>query len=99
PRLTSLLFPYTTLFRSEAVVCWVLMLSGANSRVVAQNAAAKLAEIQKKLPAGIRARPLYERSDLVNHTIETAERNLFEGAVLVVDRKSTRLNSSHVSIS
>src|SRR6185436_4025902 len=31
----------------EAVVCWVLMLSGANSRLVAQQADEKLREIQK----------------------------------------------------
>jgi cobalt-zinc-cadmium resistance protein CzcA len=74
----------STVNGAEAVVCWTLMLSGANSRVVAQRAAAKLAEIQKKLPGGIYARPLYDRSELVNHTIWTAEKNLFEGAVLVV---------------
>jgi cobalt-zinc-cadmium resistance protein CzcA len=74
----------STVNGEEAVVCWTLMLSGANSRVVAQSAAAKLAEIQKKLPSGIYVRPLYERDELVNHTIWTAEKNLFEGAVLVV---------------
>src|SRR5262245_16434859 len=74
----------STVNGEEAVVCWTLMLSGANSRVVSQNAAAKLADIQKKLSAEIYVRPLYERSDLVNHTIWTAEKNLFEGAVLVV---------------
>jgi cobalt-zinc-cadmium resistance protein CzcA len=74
----------STVNGEEAVVCWTLMLSGANSRAVAQNAAAKLAEIQNKLPAGIYVRPLYNRSELVNHTIWTAEKNLFEGAILVV---------------
>src|SRR6185369_13144232 len=74
----------STVNGAEAVVCWTLMLSGANSRVVSQSAAAKLVDIQKKLPAGIYARALYERSDLVNHTIWTAEKNLFEGAALVI---------------
>src|SRR5215813_8872187 len=60
-----------------------MMLSGANSRVVAQQADAKLKEIQKKLPPGVVARGVYNRSDLVNHTIGTVEKNLFEGAVLV----------------
>ena len=37
----------------EAIVCWVLMLHGANSRLVAQRADEKLREIQKKLPEGV----------------------------------------------
>ncbi|MEY2408590.1 MAG: heavy metal efflux system protein [Verrucomicrobiota bacterium] len=73
----------STMNGEEAVVCWVLMLSGANSRLVAQHAGEKLREIQKKLPEGIVARPVYDRSELVNHTIGTVEKNLFEGAVLV----------------
>jgi cobalt-zinc-cadmium resistance protein CzcA len=73
----------STMNGEEAVVCWVLMLSGANSRLIAQHASEKLREIQKKLPEGIVARAVYDRSELVNHTIVTVEKNLFEGAVLV----------------
>jgi heavy metal efflux system protein len=73
----------STLNGEEAVVCWVLMLSGANSRLVAQHASEKLREIQKKLPESIVARAVYDRSELVNHTIATVEKNLFEGAGLV----------------
>ena len=73
----------STMNGEEAVVCWVLMLSGANSRLVAQHANEKLREIQKKLPEGVVARAVYDRSELVNHTIATVEKNLFEGAVLV----------------
>ncbi|MEX2044918.1 MAG: CusA/CzcA family heavy metal efflux RND transporter, partial [Opitutus sp.] len=68
----------------EAVVGGALMLSGANSRLVARDVAAKLDEIATKLPPGIEARPLYNRSELVNRTLHTVEKNLFEGAVLVV---------------
>ncbi|HMJ65583.1 MAG TPA: CusA/CzcA family heavy metal efflux RND transporter, partial [Candidatus Binatia bacterium] len=64
--------------------CWVLMLSGANSRVVAERASEKLREIRKKLPSNVIARTVYNRSDLVNATLSTVETNLFEGAVLVV---------------
>lgn len=74
----------STMNGDEAVVCWVLMLSGANSRLVAQQAHAKLDEIQKKLPQGIVVRAVYDRSELVNHTIGTVERNLSEGAILVI---------------
>jgi cobalt-zinc-cadmium resistance protein CzcA len=74
----------STMNGDEAIVCWVLMLSGGNSRVVAQQAAEKLNEIQKKLPEGVVVKPIYNRSDLVNHTVGTIEKNLSEGAILVV---------------
>lgn len=41
-------------------------------------------EIEKKLPSGIVVQIVYNRGDLVNRTVATVERNLFEGAVLVV---------------
>jgi heavy metal efflux system protein len=69
---------------TEAVVGGALMLAGANSRIVAREVEAKLARIQEKLPSGVVARPLYNRSDLVNRTLDTVETNLFEGALLVV---------------
>ncbi len=68
----------------EAVVGGVLMLAGANSRVVAQEVAKKLAHIQGKLPPGIEVRPIYNRSDLVNRTVHTVQMSLLEGALLVV---------------
>jgi len=68
----------------EGVVGGALMLAGDNSRLVAHNVAAKLTHIQEKLPPGLEARPLYNRSDLVNSTLRTLQKNLFEGALLVV---------------
>ena len=68
----------------EAVVAYLLMLTGENSRIVAQHAHEKLAEIQAKLPPDIELKELYNRSDLVNRTIRTVRNNLLEGAVLVI---------------
>ena len=68
----------------EAVVAYLLMLTGENSRLVAQRAHDKLAEIQARLPAGFELKELYNRSELVNRTIGTVTWNLFEGAVLVI---------------
>ena len=68
----------------EGVVGGALMLVGGNSRIVAREVAVKLAHIQEKLPLGVEVRPLYNRSDLVNRTLHTVEKNLFEGALLVV---------------
>ena len=68
----------------EALVGAAIMLVGENSRLVAVSVREKLAEIQEKLPAGVVIRALYDRSDLVNRTIHTVEKNLTEGALLVV---------------
>lgn len=67
----------------ETVTGAAIMLTGENSRRVAQAAVARLREIQQKLPPGVEIKVVYDRSDLVNATIRTVETNLFEGAVLV----------------
>jgi heavy metal efflux system protein len=69
---------------NEALVGAAIMLAGENSRLVAQGVRAKLSEIQEKLPQGVILRPLYDRSDLIGRTIATVEKNLAEGALLVV---------------
>jgi cobalt-zinc-cadmium resistance protein CzcA len=68
----------------EVVVGTVLMLTGANSRTVAQASAQRLGEIAKSLPPGVQVKVVYDRSKLVNATIKTVEKNLAEGALLVV---------------
>lgn len=68
----------------EVVLGTVFMLVGENSRAVAQRSAKQLAEIQKSLPAGIEAKPIYNRTDLVDRTIATVAKNLIEGALLVI---------------
>jgi cobalt-zinc-cadmium resistance protein CzcA len=69
---------------SEAVISTVLMLVGDNSRIVATDAAEKLTQINKTLPPDVFAEPVYNRSKLVNATIATVEKNLTEGALLVI---------------
>jgi cobalt-zinc-cadmium resistance protein CzcA len=68
----------------EALVGAAIMLAGENTRLVAQAVRAKLTEIQPKLPQGVIIRALYDRSDLVSRTLATVEKNLAEGALLVV---------------
>ena len=68
----------------ETVLATVLMLAGENSRVVAHAASARLQEAAKALPDGVIASPVYDRTDLVERAIKTVEKNLIEGALLVV---------------
>jgi cobalt-zinc-cadmium resistance protein CzcA len=60
------------------------MLVGENSRVVSQAVASRLAEAAKSLPQGVVARAVYNRTNLVERTIDTVKTNLIEGALLVI---------------
>ncbi len=68
----------------EVVLGTAFMLMGENSRIVSQAAAEKLAEINQSLPAGVVATPVYNRTTLVDKTINTVSNNLLEGAALVI---------------
>ncbi|PBS12618.1 CusA/CzcA family heavy metal efflux RND transporter [Lysobacteraceae bacterium NML93-0792] len=68
----------------EVVIGTVVMLVGANSREVSQASAAKLETANASLPEGVTARPVYDRTALVDRTIHTVAKNLIEGAILVV---------------
>ena len=68
----------------EVVLGTAHMLMGENSRTVSQAAAEKLAEINRSLPAGVVATPVYNRTTLVDKTINTVSNNLLEGAALVI---------------
>jgi cobalt-zinc-cadmium resistance protein CzcA len=68
----------------EVVLGAVFMLIGQNSRAVADSARRKLDEINRSLPPGVQALPVYDRSVLVNKAIGTVRKNLVEGALLVI---------------
>ncbi|MDP1541930.1 MAG: CusA/CzcA family heavy metal efflux RND transporter [Polycyclovorans sp.] len=68
----------------EVVLGTVFMLVGENSREVSRAVAAKLQDAQSSLPPGITANVVYDRTTLVNKTLETVTRNLVEGAILVI---------------
>lgn len=68
----------------EVVLGTAHMLIGENSRLVSQAAARKLEEINRNLPEGIVATPVYDRTTLVEKTIHTVATNLLEGAALVI---------------
>lgn len=68
----------------EIVLGTVMMLMGENSRDVAQRVADKLADVSKTLPKGVVVKTVYDRTALVDRTIQTVEKNLLEGALLVI---------------
>ncbi len=68
----------------EAVLSTVFMLIGENSREVAAATALMLEEVKTSLPNGIFVTPVYDRTGLVDKTLETVQKNLLEGALLVI---------------
>jgi cobalt-zinc-cadmium resistance protein CzcA len=68
----------------EAVLGQAFMRMGENSREVTMALDRALAEVVKALPPDVRVDVHYRRTDLVNQVLRTVEKNLFEGAVLVV---------------
>lgn len=62
----------------------VLMLKGANSNEVIRNIKERVQQIQQTLPEGVVIDPFLDRTKMVNNAIGTVERNLLEGALIVV---------------
>ena len=68
----------------ETVMGTAMMLVGENSRSVAKAVAEKLEAVQPSLPAGVKVEAVYDRTTLVDKAIATVEKNLLEGALLVI---------------
>jgi cobalt-zinc-cadmium resistance protein CzcA len=68
----------------EVVLGTIFMLTGENSRDVARAVDARIAEIRPTLPPGVNIKPVYDRTVLVDRTVATVQKNLAEGALLVV---------------
>lgn len=68
----------------EVVLGTAFMLIGENSRTVSMRVNEKLKQIQQSLPDNVFANAVYDRTILVDATINTVKTNLFEGAILVI---------------
>ncbi|MEO7648558.1 MAG: CusA/CzcA family heavy metal efflux RND transporter [Gemmatimonadaceae bacterium] len=68
----------------EVVLGTVFMLMGENSRAVSRRVADKMEEVNRTLPMGVVAKTVYDRTTLVDATIETVQHNLLLGALLVI---------------
>ena len=69
---------------SEVSGAVVMMLKGANSNVVIKNIKDRIAQIEKTLPEGVILEPFLDRTKMVNNSISTVEKNLLEGALIVL---------------
>ncbi len=66
----------------ETVSGMVIMLKGENGKRVIERVKEKLASL--RLPQGVRLLPFYDQSTVIDGTIATVKRNLFEGGLLVI---------------
>ncbi|MEK0451935.1 MAG: hypothetical protein RL088_4203 [Verrucomicrobiota bacterium] len=67
----------------EIVGGTVVMRTGENAREVIARVKAKVAQISAALPPGVSIKPFYDRSELIDRTIDTLKTALIEELVLV----------------
>jgi cobalt-zinc-cadmium resistance protein CzcA len=70
--------------QGEVVAGIVLKRIYENTSQVIQAVKAKVAEINRSLPDGVRVKPYYDQADLVARAVSTVQEALLEGAVLIV---------------
>lgn len=68
----------------EVVAGITLMLKGENFNQVIANVKERITQIQKTLPEGVVIEPFIDRTELVGRSISTVQKNLIEGALIVI---------------
>ncbi len=68
----------------EAVGGIVMLLKGSNASAVVNSVKEKMIQINKSLPEGVVVEPFLDRSEFVARAISTVEKNLLEGALIVI---------------
>ncbi|MFM8467568.1 MAG: efflux RND transporter permease subunit [Oxalobacteraceae bacterium] len=70
--------------RDSVVEGIVQMTKGGNAAKVVAEVKDKIEEINAKLPAGVKMHVIYDRTELIGHTVRTVAENLLVGAALVI---------------
>jgi cobalt-zinc-cadmium resistance protein CzcA len=68
----------------ERVSGMVIILKGENGKSVAERVKTKIEELKAALPDGVSINKFYDQTEVIGRTINTVERNLIEGAILVI---------------
>ncbi|KAB2963763.1 CusA/CzcA family heavy metal efflux RND transporter [Zoogloea sp.] len=69
--------------RDDVIEGIVQMTKGGNAAKIVENLKLKVDEVNARLPEGYKIRPIYQRTELIGHTVTTVAENLLVGAVLV----------------
>ncbi|WP_035608016.1 efflux RND transporter permease subunit [Haloferula sp. BvORR071] len=67
----------------EVVGGTVVMRTGENAKAVIERVKEKIGNIASSLPPGVSIKPFYDRSELIDHTIDTLKHALIEEIILV----------------
>ncbi len=71
--------------RDDIVEGIVLLIKGRDAVEVLSGVKQRISDLNDfGLPPGVQIRPIYDRTELVGHTIHTVEHNMLEGAVLIL---------------
>ncbi|MBZ0093383.1 MAG: CusA/CzcA family heavy metal efflux RND transporter [Sulfuricellaceae bacterium] len=71
--------------KQDSVVEGIVQMSkGSNAAKVVENVKSQIAALNAKLPKGVRIRTIYDRTQLIKHTVHTVAENLLLGAALVI---------------
>jgi cobalt-zinc-cadmium resistance protein CzcA len=84
--------------RDSIVQGIVIMTKGQNAAKVVETLRERVAEMQARLPKGVKIVPFYQRTDLINHTVTTVVENLSLGALLVIAILLTFLRNWRVAL-
>ncbi|PHS28456.1 MAG: CusA/CzcA family heavy metal efflux RND transporter [Robiginitomaculum sp.] len=79
----ALRFGAVTRDGKEVVLGMALSRIGENAKAVVDNVKEKLDIVESALPEGMVIKPIYDRTELVEKAVGTAERALIEGSILV----------------
>ena len=69
--------------RGEVVAGIVIMRFGGDALATIEAVKRKIADVQHTLPAGVRLRPVYDRSDLIHRAVGNLVRTLLEESAIV----------------
>ena len=69
--------------RDSIVEGIVSMVKGGDPAKINAELKARIVQLQARLPRGVKILPIYDRTELVRHTVSTVAENLATGAVLV----------------
>lgn len=70
--------------KGETVSGMVILLKGENAKSVAERVKARVDEIERSFPAGVKLQPFYDQTEVIDRTTRTLRTNLIEGSLLVV---------------
>ncbi len=79
----ALRFGAVTRDGKEVVLGMALSRMGENAQSVVENVKDKLETVEKALPPGVVVKPIYQRTDLVEKAVGTAEKALIQGSILI----------------